>query len=73
MRPDEHAAKASRLLDGAEALSSRLENATPDERLQMAATGGFAQVNADLRWTAELAIAHALTAIALVSARPRPG
>jgi hypothetical protein len=60
-----HAEKASELLAGTEALSARLEAMSPDERLQMVATGGFGRANADLRWTVELAIAHALAAVAL--------
>lgn len=61
-----HALQASELLDGISALSHRLENLTPDERLQMIVHDGFKKTNADLRWSAELAIAHALAALALV-------
>lgn len=61
----EHALRARALLAGAEELERRLADATPEQRLELAASGAIGRVNADLRWTAELAIANALTAIAL--------
>jgi hypothetical protein len=61
-----HAVTASELLGNTERFSERLAAMTPDEHMQMIATGGFARANADLHWTAELAIAHALTALALI-------
>lgn len=60
-----HAITASEMLGGAERFSERLTNLTPDERLQMAVTGGFSRANADLKWTIDLAVAHALSALAL--------
>ena len=56
MTAREHAAKAAALLDGLESLSQRLERA---------ATGANAQLNRDMEWSARLATAHALAAIAL--------
>jgi hypothetical protein len=61
----EHAEVAQSLLRGIKAYSKRLAEMTDDERLQMVVGGGMGRANDDLRWTAELAIAHALTAIAL--------
>lgn len=63
-----HAELAARLLAGIAALDERLENLTDEDRLELAVSGGLARANADLRWTAELAIAHALTSIALALA-----
>ena len=65
MTAREHARMASELLEGFESASLRLEELTPDERLQMQVTGGFTRTNANLEWTARLATAHALTAQAL--------
>ena len=61
----DHAVAASQLLANLEGLAERLANLTPEDRLQMAATGGFTRVNADQQWTRDLAVAHALAAIAL--------
>jgi hypothetical protein len=44
-----HAITASELLAGAERFTERLANMTPDERLQMVATGGITRANADLK------------------------
>jgi len=60
-----HALRASELLAGAQALEAELVDLEPERRLELAVGGGFAKLNADLRWTAELSIAHALTALAL--------
>lgn len=65
MTAREHAAKAAALLDGLESLSQRLEALTEMERLERAATGANAQLNRDMEWSARLATAHALAAIAL--------
>lgn len=65
MHARDHAITASELLVSAERFSDRLEQMTMDERLQMHVTGGMTRANADLRWTVELAQAHALTALAL--------
>ena len=65
-----HAEQASALLSGIDAMSERLDRMDDDERLRAAIAGGFARVNQDLRWTCELAIAHALTALALGSLEP---
>jgi hypothetical protein len=61
----QHAVEASSLLEGVSSYSDRLEKLTADERLQMAVTGGFKKVNADMQFTIDLAQAHALTALAL--------
>lgn len=60
----DHAGYASKLLESAHALEEELAGLTPEKRLQLAATGRIAAVNADLRFTIDLAAAHALTAIA---------
>jgi len=60
-----HALKARELLDGIEAFSRELDAMTPEKALELAAAGALARTNADLHWTAELATAHALAAIAL--------
>jgi len=60
-----HADRAAELLAGAGALERELAELTPERRLELTIAGGFSKLNADLHWTAELAIAHALTAIAL--------
>lgn len=61
----DHAGYASKLLESAHALEEELAGLEPERRLQLAATGRIAAVNADLRFTIDLAAAHALTAIAL--------
>jgi hypothetical protein len=60
-----HAVTASELLAQTERFADRLASLTPDEHLQMVTGGGFGRANADLHWTVELAVAHALAAIAL--------
>jgi len=60
-----HADQAAELLRGVDALARELHELTPERRLELAVAGGFRQLNADQHWTVELAIAHALTAIAL--------
>lgn len=67
----EHATLASELLHGVHTMSARLDNLTDDQRLQMVINDGFTRMNKDMRWTAELALAHALTALALdLTTRP---
>ena len=63
----EHAERAHELLDGAERYARQLDELSPEDRLQAAALGGIARANADLRWTVELAVSHALVALALVA------
>ena len=60
-----HALRAGDLLEGAERYEAQLEAMAPEDRLAAAVAGGIAKANADLRWTVELGIAHALVAIAL--------
>jgi hypothetical protein len=61
----DHAYQAAALLAGIDRRAEQLENLSDEDRLQMIAAGSFSRVNADLSWTATLAIAHALTSIAL--------
>lgn len=61
----DHAIIASELLDSETRIAARLEHLTPDERLQMQATGGVKRSNLDRQWTVTLAQAHALTALAM--------
>ena len=63
--PRWHAERADELLAGIAQLSSQLEAMTREERDEAARLGALARANADLRWTAQLAVAHALTALAL--------
>lgn len=60
-----HAVTAAELLDGCDRFSARLAGLSPDEHLQMVATGQIGQANRDLAWTVDLATAHALAALAL--------
>lgn len=60
-----HALTASELLNNVEELEAKLRNLSADERLQLHATGRVRGVNEDLRWTVQLALAHAVTALAL--------
>jgi hypothetical protein len=69
----EHAVFASELLNGISALSHRLENLTEHDHLQAAATGALLKANSDLRWTRDLAAAHAAVAIALGLTSPGEG
>jgi hypothetical protein len=62
-----HAVRAAEMLASLDQLDDRLGSLSPDERLQMVATDGFKRVNADMDWTAKLALAHALTALALAA------
>lgn len=66
-----HAVTASELLESTERFSDQLANMSDDQRLQMAVTGGFTQANQDMRWTVELATAHALAALALAQTETR--
>ena len=61
----EHAIIASELLDGERALEARLDNVTEEERLQMIATGQVGRINADRKFAVDVALAHALTALAM--------
>jgi hypothetical protein len=61
----DHAVTASQYLANIDAYADQLRTLDNDQRLQMIATGGFTRVNADQEWTAKLALAHALAAIAL--------
>ena len=70
MNHHEHALEADRLLRAIDTRSEQLQSLTPDERLQMTALGGFKRENESFEWTLQLAIAHALTALAL---RPTDG
>jgi len=63
MGPLEHARRASRLLESLENQERELAEMTPEDRLSLSI--GARGFNADRHWTLELAIAHALTAIAL--------
>lgn len=70
MTAREHAAYASKLLEGVELASEKLAGMTPDEHLQMVVTGGISRYNKDLEWTTALAQAHALTSLALGALEP---
>lgn len=63
----EHALYASELLNGVEARLKNLDSLSEDQRLQMAATGGFSRSNADIAFTVTCAQAHATVALALTS------
>jgi hypothetical protein len=67
MTAREHAVIASELLASEERYARQLEALTPEQRLQMVATGAVRQSNADREWTVALAQAHAVTALALAS------
>jgi hypothetical protein len=60
-----HAAKASALLATLARQEEELADLNAERDLELAVSGGYARLNADRRWTLELAIANALTAIAL--------
>lgn len=64
---EHHARMAHELLAGIDVAQERLENMSPDDKLQMAATGQIRRLNLDLEWTRELAQAHALTALAIAA------
>jgi hypothetical protein len=68
MTAGEHARRASELLELIERqedeLSTILES-DPDRHLELIASGAIKRLNANRQWSAELARAHALTAIAL--------
>ncbi len=61
-----HAATASELLENIDKTGERLRQLSPEDHLQMVASGEFTRINADLKWTVDLALAHAIAAIALV-------
>jgi len=63
--PADYAKEAGALLAGVAALAGELAELTPERRLELAVSGGLKQLNADQAWTVDLAIAHALTALAL--------
>jgi hypothetical protein len=65
MTAAEHAARADALLAGCAALEAELDELSPERRLELTVSGAFPVMNANLRWTAELAVAHALTALAI--------
>ena len=65
MNPYDHARMASSLLVGIEQVQDRLDNLTEDERLQRVVSGAVRSTNESIKWTTQLAIAHALTAIAM--------
>jgi hypothetical protein len=64
----EHAERASSLLAGVDRVEERLEKLTPEEHLQASVQGGIAQANKNREYSVQLAIAHALTSLALRSA-----
>jgi hypothetical protein len=68
---ERHAITASEMLASLERYERKLENLTPDERLQMTINDGFKRANRSMAYTCNLAIAHALTSIAL-SLKERP-
>jgi hypothetical protein len=61
----EHAARAAQLLDAVAVAEQRIAAIDPEEHLELAVRGGISRFNADQKWTVELAVAHALTAVAL--------
>lgn len=60
-----HAVTASQLLANLETFAQDMSNLTPDQRLQLIATGRLARLNESQEWTKDLAVAHALAALAL--------
>jgi hypothetical protein len=71
-RPDAyHAERAVELLRALESMERSLEELSDEKRLELLAAGAFPRINANMEWTAKLAGAHALAAIALSSSRRR--
>jgi hypothetical protein len=60
----EHARRASELLELVERQQERIHELTEMERIQLTLS------HPDLQWTRDLAVAHALTATALVAVSP---
>lgn len=60
-----HAITASQLLSNLETFDQDMKALGRDERLQLAVTGGLRVLNANQEWTKDLAVAHALAALAL--------
>jgi len=60
-----HAERADRLLEAVANAEERVSALSEDDHLQLAVSGGIKRFNADQKWTADLAVANALVAIAL--------
>jgi predicted hotdog family 3-hydroxylacyl-ACP dehydratase len=67
----EHAERAASLLAGVDRLEAHVESLDEQQRLELVVAGGIARVNADLRYSLDVAIAHALTALALWTTETR--
>lgn len=61
----DHAQRASALLASVYATEARLSELTPEEDVAMWVSGGYTESNKNVEHTVRLAIAHALTALAL--------
>lgn len=68
MTSAEHAMRADELLEAARRIEAELRELTPERKLELAVVGAVSSLNADLRYTVELAQAHAMTALALAAA-----
>ena len=66
-----HAERAVELLRALEAMERTLDELDDEKRLELVAAGAFPRINANMEWTARLADAHALAAIALSASRRR--
>ena len=60
-----HAVMASELLAGVERYQEQLRNLSDDDKLQRQVTGAIGRDNANIDYTVQLAMAQALTALAL--------
>ena len=63
--PVRHARYASELLVALVAVEREVDEAPLEDKLQMAASGGIKRFNADAQHTVQVALAHALTGLAL--------
>lgn len=61
----QHAVKAGQLLESLTSLENEIHEAPLEDKLQMVASGGMARYNQDAQHTVQVAIAHALTGLAL--------
>jgi len=65
-----HARRAGELLERVERRLKLMEDLTPDQHLQMVASGGFKQHNSEIETSLTLARDHALTSLAMQGIDP---
>ena len=65
-----HAVTASQLLVNLDNFAEEMRTIDPHRRLELIASGSVAQMNEDQKWTKDLAVAHALAALALHLTEP---